>query len=330
MQVAQIRRREFITLLGGAAAWPLGARAQQPERIRRIGLLGSTVPSGVAGRLDRFRDGLRDLGYVEGQNILIDFRWAEADYAKLPELAAELIRLKVDLLVTYGTPGTLAAKRATTTVPIVMLVSGDAIATGLITSLARPGGNVTGSTFFDPELHAKRLELIKEAFPSANRIAILVNPDNPVNAADMKAMEQTAGSLKLELQSFEARRLDELQGLISRVTKARVDTIAVSSDSVFVGNPGKIAAIAADNRMPSIGPPEFAQAGGLIGYGVNLSDLWYRGAYFVDKILKGAKPADLPVEQPTKFDLVINLKTARGIGIEIPATLLARADEVIE
>jgi hypothetical protein len=155
-----MRRRNFISLVGGAAAWPLATHAQQPERIRRIGLLGSTVPSGVAGRLDRFRDGLRDLGYVEGQNILIDFRWAEADYAKLPELAAELIRLKVDLLVTYGTPGTLAAKRATTTVPLVMLVSGDAIATGLITSLARPGGNVTGSTFFDPELHASALRRV--------------------------------------------------------------------------------------------------------------------------------------------------------------------------
>jgi putative ABC transport system substrate-binding protein len=326
-----MRRRNFIALLGGAViTWPLSAPAQQPAKMARIGLLGSSSPSGVTGRLDRFRDGLRDLGYVEGQNILIDFRWAEADYAKLPELAAELIGLKVDMLVTYGTPGTLAAKRATTTVPIVMIVSGDAIATGLVTSLARPGGNITGSTFFDPELHAKRLEIIKEAFPSAARIAILLNPDNPVIVADIKAMEQTTRTLKLELQRFEARRPDELQSVISSVTKTRADVIVVSSDALFNGNLRKIAEIAAGNRVPSIGTIEFAQAGGLIGYGVNISDLWYRGAYFVDRVLKGAKPADLPVEQPTKFDLVVNLKTAKVIGVDISATMLARADEVIE
>ena len=326
-----MRRRDFIKVItSSAVTWPLAARAQQPAKMARIGFLGSTSPSGVTGRLDRFRDGLRDLGYVEGQNILIDFRWAEEDYAKLQELAAELIGLKVDMLVTYGTPGTLAAKRATTTVPIVMIVSGDAIATGLVTSLARPGGNITGSTFFDPELHAKWLEIIKEAFPSAGRIAILLNPDNPVIAADIKPMEQTAKSLKLELQRLEARKPDELQSVISSVTKTRADVIVVSSDSLFIGNLRKIAEIAAGNRVPSIGAAEFAQAGGLIGYGVNLSDLWYRGAYFVDKVLKGAKPADLPVEQPTKFDLVINLKTAKVIGVDIPATMLARADEVIE
>jgi putative ABC transport system substrate-binding protein len=328
-----LKRRAFITLIGGAtAAWPLAARAQQPAGIARIGFIGPTTPLGAEteGRLDRFRAGLRDLGYVEGQNIFIDFRWAEGNYVRLTEFAAELIRLKVDILVTYGTPGTLAAKQASTTVPIVMLVSGDAVATGIIASLARPGGNVTGSTFFDPELSAKRIELLREAFPSARRIAILLNPGNPVNAPGIKAMGITAEALKLELQPFEARSRDELEGVISRMIKTRVDAVAVTTDSIFVTYASRIAEITANNRLPSIGFVELAQAGGLFGYGVNIPELWYRGAFFVDKILKGAKPSDLPVEQPTKFELVINLKTARALGLEVPPTLLSRADDVIE
>jgi putative tryptophan/tyrosine transport system substrate-binding protein len=327
----RVPRRDFITLLGGAAVgWPLAARAQQPARIVRIGFLGATTPSGVEGRLRRFRDGLRDLGYVEGQNILIDFRWAEGNYARLAEFAAELIRLKVDILVTYGTPGTLAAKQAATTVPIVMLVSGDAVATGLVASLARPGGNVTGSTFFNPELSAKRLELLKEAYPPARHIGVLLNPDNPVNSVLIEAMGLTAKSLKLELHPFEVRSPNEFESVISTIIKTRVDALTVTDDSVIVANAARIAEIVRNNRLPSTGFVDLAQAGGLIGYGANLSDLWYRGAVFVDKILKGAKPADLPVEQPTKFDLVINLKTAKALGLEIPPTLLARADEVID
>jgi putative ABC transport system substrate-binding protein len=325
-----LKRRDFITLLGGAAAtWPLAARAQQPAKVARIGFLGASTPFGVVG-LDRFRAGLRDLGYVEGANMFIDFRWAEGNYARLAELAVDLVRLKVDVLVTYGTPGTLAAKRATTTLPIVMVVSGDAVATGIVASLARPGGNVTGSTFFDPELHAKRLELIKEAWPSASRVAILLNLDNPLNAPLMQAMGLTAKSLKLELQPFEARTPEEFESVFSRVAKTHVDAIAVTSDTVFMSNTRRIAEIAANNRIPLFGGVEFARAGGLIGYGVNLPDLWYRGAFFVDKILKGAKPADLPIERPTKFDLTINLKTAKALGLTVPDTLLGRADEVIE
>jgi putative ABC transport system substrate-binding protein len=326
-----VRRRDFITLLGGAAAaWPLAARAQQPAKIARIGFLGATTPAGIESRLERFRAGLRDLAYVEGKNILIDFRWAEGNYARLAEYAAELVRLRVDILVTYGTPGTLAAKQATETVPIVMLVSGDAVATGIIASLARPGGNVTGSTFFDPELNAKRLELIKEISPSAKRIAVLVNPGNPVNAPIIQAMERTAERLRLELQTFEARTADEFQSVVSNIAKQRDDAVAVTQDPLFVSNITKIAEIARNNRLAAIGFVEFAQVGGLIGYGPNMDDLWYRGAYFVDKILKGTKPADLPVEQPTKFELVINLKTAKALGVTVPPTLLARADEVIE
>jgi putative ABC transport system substrate-binding protein len=323
-------RREFITLLGStAAAWPLAARAQQ-GKIARIGFLGSSMHSGVEGRLQRFRDGLRDLGYVEGENILIDFRWAEGNYARLAKFAAELVRLKVNILATYGTPGTLAAKQATTSVPIVMIVSGDAVATGLVASLAHPGGNVTGSTFFNPELSTKRLELLKALVPSASRVAMIFNPNNPVDALLIKAMGLAANSLKLGLQPFEVRSLNEFDTVMSTVTRARVDALTVTDDSVFVGNAGPIAEIARKNRLPLVGFVDLVRAGGLIGYGANHDDLWYRGATFVDKILKGAKPADLPVEQPTKFALAINVKTAKALGLTVPDKLLAVADEVIE
>jgi ABC-type uncharacterized transport system substrate-binding protein len=326
-----IRRREFITLVGGAAAaWPLGARAQRAAKAARIGFLGADTQSGVESRLERFRAGLRDLGYVEGDNIFIDFRWAEGNYARLADLAAELVRLKVDLLVTYGTPGTLAAKKATTAVPIVMIVSGDAIATGIVVSLARPGGNVTGSTFFAPELNAKGVELLKEAFPSASRVAILLNPGNPAMAPILQAMVPTADRLKLELQPFEARTPSEFQSVFSKIIETRPDAIAVTDDAMFIANAGTIAKVIANNRLPSVGFVNFAQVGGLIGYGVNFPDLWHRAAYFVDRILKGAKAADLPVQQPTKFHLVINLKTAKALSLDVPSTLLARADEVIE
>jgi len=325
-----MRRREFILLVGGAAAWPFAARAQQAAKTARIGFLGADTQSGVESRLERFRSGLRDLGYVEGDNVFIDFRWAEGNYARLPDFAAELVRLKVDLLVTYGTPGTLAAKKATTAVPIVMIVSGDAIATGIVVSLARPGGNVTGSTFFAPELNAKGVELLKEAFPSASRVAILLNPDNPVTAPILQAMVLTADRLKLELQPLEARTAREFQGTFSKMLKIRPDAIALTDDAVFIANARTIADTIADNRLPSVGFVNFAQVGGLIGYGVDFPDLWYRAAYFVDRILKGAKAADVPVQQPTKFKLVINVKTAKMLDLEVPQTLLARADEVIE
>ena len=326
-----MRRREFITLLGGAAAaWPVVARGQQVAKPARIGFLGVDTQSGIASRLERFRAGLRELGYVEGDNVLIDFRWAEGNYARLAEFAGELVRLKVDLLVTYGTPGTLAAKQATTTVPIVMIVSGDAIATGIVTSLAHPGKNVTGSTYFAPQLSAKGVELVKEALPSVSRVAILLNPDNPVRAPVLQAMMLTADRLKLELQPFEARTPGEFQSVFSKIIETRPDAIAVTDDAVFIANAGTIANVMANNRLPSVGFVNLAQVGGLIGYGVNFPDLWHRAAYFVDRILKGAKPADLPVQQPTKFQLVINQETAKVLGIAIPPQLLARADEVIE
>jgi putative ABC transport system substrate-binding protein len=315
---------------GAAAAVPLGARAQPSPKIARLGFLGSTTQSAVEKVLPRFRLGLRDLGYVEGQNVLIDFRWAEGNYTRLSEYAAELVRLRSDILLTYGTPSALAAKQATTTVPIVMLVSGDAVASGIVASLARPGGNVTGSTFFDPELQVKRLELIKEVLPSARRVAVLANPENPIDVSNIDAMRRTAESLKLELQPFDVQRADQLPTVIASVVKAGTDVIAATSDAVLRGNAGRVAELTAELRLPLVGDPDFAQAGGLLGYGVNIGDLWYRGSYFVDRILKGAKPADLPVERPTRFALVINLKTAKFLGIDIPTSTLSRADEIIE
>jgi putative ABC transport system substrate-binding protein len=281
-------------------------------------------------RVEALRAGLRDLGYVEGKNIAIEFRWADDKYERLSELAADLVRQKVDVIVTYGAPGTLAAKRASATVPIVMAISGDAVLTGLVASLARPGGNITGTTEFAPELMAKRLELLKEAMPRITQVAALLNPSTPLSRPIFQAMEITAKSLKLELLQFGARAPNEFESVFSEMAKRRVDTVVVQEDPMLVANVKTIADIASKQRLPSIGGREFAEAGGLIGYGVNILEMFRRAAYFVDKILKGVKPSDLPVEQSTKFELVINLKTAKALGITIPRPVLLRADRVIE
>jgi putative ABC transport system substrate-binding protein len=245
-------------------------------------------------------------------------------------LAGELVRLRVDVLVTHGTPGALAAKRATTTIPIVVATSADAVASGLVESLARPGGNITGSTYFIPELNAKRLEIFKEPFPHTSRMAVLVNPDNPAMVPIMQAMEGTARSLKMGLQQFPVRGPNEFDGAFSAMSKSRVDAVAIIEEPMFQANAGGLAGLAMQKRLPSAGFKEFAEAGGLLGYGVDILGLFRRAGYFVDKILKGAKPADLPVEQPTKFALVINLKTAKALGLTIPPSLLGRADELIQ
>jgi putative ABC transport system substrate-binding protein len=288
------------------------------------------LPSVLRSRWKRFRTGLRDLGYLEGTNIVIEYRWAEGRYDRLADLAAELVRLKVDVLVTHGTPGGLAAKRATTTIPIVTATSADAVTSGLVESLARPGGNVTGSSFFVPELNAKRMEFLKEAFPHTRRMAVLLNPDNPAMVPILHALELTAGPLKVALQQFAVRRPNEFDGAFSAMTKSQVDAVAIIEDSVFQANAGAIAGLAVEKRLPSTGFKEFAEAGGLMAYGPSISHLFRRAAVYVDKILKGVRPADLPVEQPTKFELVINLKTAKALGLTIPQSLLLRADEVIQ
>ena len=326
------RRKLLIAVGAGALAAPLVSFAQQqPGKVYRVGILHAASDSSYASQqVEALRAGLRDLGYVEGKNIVIEYRWAEGKYDRLPELAAELVRLKVDVLVTHGTPGTRAAKQTTTTTPIVSASSGDAVATGLVASLARPGGNITGSTFFVPELMAKRLELLKEAMPRTRRVAALVNRDDPSTVPVFKAMEITARSLKIELQKFEVRGPNEFDSAFSAMAKSRVDGVVVQEDSMLTTNARSIADLAAKQRISSAGFPAFAEAGGLIGYGVNTVELFRRAAYFVDKILKGAKPGDIPVERPTKFELVINMKTAKALGIKLPTAILLRPDRVIE
>jgi len=305
------------------------AQAQQPKKVPRIGFLGLPSASSFGKQMEALRAGLRDLGYLEGKNVLIDYRWAEGNYDRLSDLAGELVRLRVDILVTHGTPGTIAAKRATTTIPIIMTTSADAVASGLVESLARPGSNITGSTFFVPELNAKRLEIIKEPFPHTRRMAVLVSPDNPAMMPIIQAMELTAKSLNLALQQFPVRGPTEFDGAFSAMTKTHVDAVAITDEPMFQANVGVLAGLAMKKRLPSAGFKEFAEAGGLLGYGVDILGLFRRAAYFVDRILKGVPPADLPVERPTKFELVINLKTANQIGLIIPPNVLARADRVM-
>jgi putative ABC transport system substrate-binding protein len=331
MQFGQLKRRKFITLLGGAAAaWPLAARAQQGGKVHRIGFLGSATAAGSAKTVESLRAGLRDFGYVEPTNIAIEFRWAEGIYDRLPDLAAELISTNVDVLITHGTPGTRVAKQATRTIPIVMAISGDAVATGLVGSLARPEANVTGSTFFLPQLNAKRLEVLKEALPDVAHPAALSNPDNPVSKPIIPAMQSAATALTLNLEVSRAQGPNEFDRAFEAMVRSRVDSVIVTEDGEFEPSFGAIARLALGNRLPSIGSKEYADEGGLIGYGVNILGLYRRAAYFVDRILKGAKPADLPVEQPMKFELVVNLRTAKALGRTIPETFLVRANQVIE
>jgi putative ABC transport system substrate-binding protein len=325
-----MRRREFITLLGGAATvWPLAARAQQAVKLTRIGFLGYSNPESIASYVDALRAGLRDLCYIEGKNIAIEHRWPEQN-DRLIDVARELVRLNVDLIVTWGTPGTRAAKQATTTVPIVMAISGDAVATGIVASLAQPGGNVTGSTIFNPELCAKRLEILKELLPSTERVGILLNPDNPVSGNNLDAVKLTAASLKLELRVFEARRPTDLDRVFSALATRPVDAITVFEDPMLFTKNSEIVDAVLKQLLPTVGYLDLAVAGGLIAYGVNFPETFRHAALFVDKILKGAKPSEIPVEQATNFKLVLNLKTAKALGLAIPPMVLARADEVIE
>ncbi len=326
-----MKRREFITLLGGAAAWPLAARAQQPaSRIFRVGFVGLPTADSLPKRPEAFRAGLRDLGYQEGRNIVIEFRWADGHYERLPALFAELIRLNVDVIVTHGTPGGLAAKQATTTIPIVFATAGDAVASGLVASLARPGANVTGSTYFVPELSAKQLELLKEAIPALTDVAILLNPANPMNEPAVPAMKLTAQLLKLQLHQFGVRGPAEFDGAFAAMAARRVGALVVIDDATLIANAPAIAKLAFRQRLPASGWPDFAAAGGLMAYGANYLDMFRRAATFVDKILKGTNPMDIPVERATKFETIVNLKTAKALGIDMPTSLLLRADEVIE
>ena len=325
-----MKRREFITLLGGTAAgWPLAAHVET-TKVARFGFLGLVSASSHASRTAAFRAGLRDLGWIEGGNVRIEFRWAEGNYDRLPILAEELLRLNIDVLVTHGAAGALAAKKTTSTIPIVITAVGDMQTLGLVSNLSRPGGNITGLSLFAAELNAKRLELIKEAVPSLTRAAILLNPGNASTQSVLSEASATAKAANVELRAFEARQPADFVRAFAAMADQQVGAVVIHEDTMLNANATSLAVFAAARRLPSSGFPEFAQAGGLLAYGINFPDTDYRAAAFVDKILKGAKIADLPVERATKFKLTINLQTARALGLELPATMLARADEVIE
>jgi ABC-type uncharacterized transport system substrate-binding protein len=326
-----IARREFITLLGGAAAaWPIPARAQQSGKVAQIGFLGAASASAYARQIEGFRSGLRDLGYIEGSNIVIAYRWAEGNYERLPELAAELVRSSVDVIVTHGTPGALAARQATTTVPIVIGSIGDPVAAGAVASVARPGGNVTGSSWFGPDLDAKRVQLLKEAMPRMKEAAVLLNPDNPMSRSSLQATKMVADAINVRLQLFPVRAPGDFEAAFELMERGGVGAVAIQDEGMLLANIGKIAALAMKRRLPSIGNKELAQTGGVMGYGVDFFALFRRAAVLVDKILKGTPPADMPIEQATKFEFVLNLRTAKALGIDVPTSILLRADEVIE
>jgi putative ABC transport system substrate-binding protein len=326
--VKSVTRLAVATLL--LLASQASAQAQAQVKVHRIGFLASSsAPTAVH---EGFRQGLREVGWIEGQNIVIDYRFADG-HERLPALAAELVRLNVDIIVALATPATAAAKAATGTIPIVTMGAGDPVGSGFIASLARPGGNVTGLTYSGTGLGilAKQLELLMEAAPNVRRVAILSNPTNPNHPRWMKEIKEAGRSLRVPLQLLEIRSPNEFDGAFAAVAKERAGAVFVVADSLFIGHRTRLAALLAKNRLPSFAQyKELVEAGGLMSYGPSLPTLGRRGATYVDKILKGAKPADLPVEQPTRLDLVINVKTARALGLMIPQQLLVRADELIE
>ncbi len=326
-----MNRRDTVLALLALGAAPLAAKTQQAGKVYRIGMLETRSIVLNAANIDAFRQGLRELGYKEGQNLEIAYRSSDGRDERFPGLASELVRLKVDLIVTRGTPAALAAKNATGTIPVVMAASGDPVASGIVTSLARPGGNVTGLTSGITESYPKRVELLGELVPRAKRIAAIFNMGNPSVPPQWSIVEASARSLGIEPQLLDVRRPEDLPGAFDAAAKHRAEALVVGLDSVTQANLRPIAELAAKQRLPSIYPAnDYANVGGLITYGSSDVHMYHRAATFVDKIFKGAKPSDLPVEQPTKFELVVNLKTAKALGLTIPKELLFRADRIIE
>jgi putative tryptophan/tyrosine transport system substrate-binding protein len=330
--MSDMRRREFIALLGGAAAWPLAARAQQPA-MPVIGFLGSESPARAAGPLRFFRQGLGELGFVEGHNVAIEYRWADGHNDLLPALAADLVHREVSVIVAPATtPGALAAKAATATIPIVMFTAGDPVALGLVASLSRPGGNITGTTSLAGELAPKRLELLRELMPGANDMALLVNPTNPaLMASTTREAQAAARTLGLKLHMLHAGIEREFDAVFARLAELPESGLVIAVDSFFTARRDQLAKLALRHRVPAIYQSrDFAEAGGVMSYGGSLGDGFRLVGLYTGRILKGEKPADLPVQQVTKVELIINLKTAKALGLEVRPTLLARADEVIE
>jgi putative ABC transport system substrate-binding protein len=320
-----MRRRAFITLLGGAAAaWPLAGRAQQAGKIARIGIIDDSL------HWNAFRQGLRDLGYLEGQNIAFEYAYGDGMPERLAEAAAALVRRQVDV-ATFGTPASFAAKQATTTIPIIMISIGDPVRAGLVPSLARPGGNITGNTLLGPDVGAKRLQILKEAIPTVSRVAFLFNPDNASNVLQLEEIQAAAPALGVTVISVSVSPRIEFETAFAAMMKERPDAFAMTGEPFHQTRIAWIIDFMAKNRLPSVSQlSENVRAGGLMSYGASQPDLFRRAAGYVHKILQGTKPVDLPVEQPVKFELVVNLKTAKALGLEVPPTLLARADEVIE
>jgi putative tryptophan/tyrosine transport system substrate-binding protein len=325
-----VKRRELITLLGGAAAWPLAARAQQGGKLPTIGFLGPATPSVARERIAAFEQRLSELDWLNGRTVLIEYRWAEGNTQRFAEIAAELVRLNVDVLATWGTATAVAAKNATSVIPIVFSVVGDPVGSGLVASLARPGSNVTGLSTQHPDAAGKRIELLREIVPNLRRLAVLANSANSGSMQEMREVEAAAHTLGVGIALSEIRRAEEAVPTIAALS-GQVEALYVAADALINTLRSSISSAALEARLPTIhGFREIVAAGGLVSYAPNYPDLFRRMADYVDKVLRGTKPAEIPVEQPTRFDLVINLKTAKALGLEVSPTLLARADEVIE
>ena len=325
-------RRTFLgTLAGGLLVVPLAAEAQPAGRVYRIGFLGNSTAALEANLVGPFREGLRDLGYVEGRNVLIEYRWAEGKYDRFPALIGELLALKVAVIVTAGTPATLAVKKATTSVPLVMLAVGDPVGTGIVPSLSHPGGNITGLTAISTEMDAKRLELLREVVPSVSYIALLWNAASPLQVLAEKQVQAAAQVLRMRVLSLGVKTEEEIKSALAVMARERPDALLVLADRLLLHHRALIMDFATRHRLPGVHAyRELVEAGGLMSFGPSYADMHKRAAYFVDRILKGAKPGDLPVERPLTFELVINLKTAKALGLTIPPSLLQRADQVIE
>jgi putative ABC transport system substrate-binding protein len=327
-----LHRRRFLALLGGAAlAWPLPLRAQQAGKIPRIGFMGNSTEALEANLIGPFREGLREHGYQDGRNIVVEYRWAEGKYDRFPALVAELLAAKVDLIVTAGTPASLAVKKATTTVPLVMVAVGDPVGTGLVPSLARPGGNLTGLSSIAPDLEGKRLELLREVVPGLAHVGVFHNPANLFHTVSMPLARTAAEALKIKLLPLSVSNSQQLDAAFAAILKEKPDALLVLADRVYLHERKRMMDFALQQRLPNANAhKEMVDAGGLLSYGPSYEDMHRRAAEYVDKILKGAKPGDLPIEQPTKFDLKVNLKTAKALGLTLPPSIQLRADEVVE